>query len=127
MAVKKKKKNTKISSWIVHIKTTSNNTHITLTDKQWNKVLWGGTGSLGFKGAKKSTPYAAEQLTKSIMQEAKDNMWLQEIGVIARGTGLGRDGTFKGINDIWGIDILWIKEDTWIQHGWCKGKRQKRN
>ena len=125
--VKKKKKNVKIQSGILHIKTTNNNTHITLTDAQGNRVAWWWTWTLWFKGAKQSTPYAAEQLCKSIIQDAKDNMGLKEIGIIAKGLWMGRDGSFKGINDVWGIDILWIKEATPIQHGGCKRKRRKRN
>ncbi len=124
---KKKKKSTKISSGILHILTTSNNTHITLTDVQGNRVAWWGTGMLWFKGAKQSTPYAAEQLCKSIIQDAKDNMGLKEIGIIAKWLGMWRDGSFKGINDVWWIDILRIKEATPIQHGGCKRKRRKRN
>lgn len=124
---KKKKKNIKLHSAILYILTTFNNTHITLTDLQWNKITWGWTWSLWFKGAKKSTPYAAEQLTKWLVQEAKDNFWLKEIGIIARWLWLWRDWAFKWINDVWGIDILWIKEATPIQFGWCKWKRQKRN
>ncbi len=128
MAVsKKKKKSIKISSGIVHILTTSNNTHITLTDPQGNRILWWGTGTLWFKGAKKSTPYAAEQLTKGIIQNAKDNMGLKEIWIIAKWLGLWRDGAFKGINDVGWIDIMWIKEATPIQFWGCKRKRVKRN
>lgn len=125
--VAKKKKNVKLSSGVLHIKTTSNNTHVTLVDTQGNRILWWGTGTLWFKGAKKSTPYAAEQLTRGMMQDAKDNMWLKEIGIITKGLWLWRDWCFKAINDVWGIDIMWIKEATGIQFWWCKGKRQKRN
>ena len=103
----------------------SNNTILTITDENGNKVLGGGTGKLGYKGSKKSTPYAAEVLTKQILKEAQ---WfgLKEIGVIFRGCGLARDGVFKAINEIWLIDIAYIKENTAIQFGWCKWKRKKR-
>lgn len=127
MATSKKKKNVKIVSGILHINTSNNNTHITLTDVQWNRVLWWGTGLLGFKWAKQSTPYAAEQLCKSIIQDAKENMGLKEIWIIAKWLWMWRDGSFKWINDVWWVDILWIKEATPIQHGWCKRKRRKRN
>lgn len=124
---KKKKKNIKLPIWILYIHTSFNNTIVTLTDPQWNKVSWWGTGQLWFKWTKQSTPYAAEMLTKSIMQEAKNDFGLKQIGVIAKWLWLWRDGVFKWINDVWGIDITWIKESTWIQFGWCKGKRPKRN
>ncbi len=124
---KKKKRNIKLPLWTVYITTSFNNTIVTITDTQGNKVIWWWTGQLWFKGTKQSTPYAAEMLTKQLMKEAKDNFWLKEVGIIAKWLWMWRDGVFKWINDTWGIDILWIKEATPIQHGWCKGKRPKRN
>lgn len=127
-AVKKasKKKDVKIVSGILSVKTTDNNTMIVLTDKEWNKVLWWGTWLLWYKWAKKNTPYAAEMLTKSILKDAQ-GLWLKDIWIIFRWAGMARDGVFKAINEIWMIDIMYIKEETPIQFGWCKGKRPKRN
>lgn len=72
MAVTKaKKKDIKIISGILHVHTTSNNTLITLIDQQGNKILGGGTGKVGYKGSKKSTPYAAEVLTKQILKDGQ--------------------------------------------------------
>ncbi len=127
VAKKKKKKNIKLPVGIVHVKTTFNNTIVTLTDPQGNKIVGGGTGSMGFKGTKQSTPYAAEMLARKLITDAKNDFGLKQVGVIAKGLGLGRDGVFKGINDVGGIDIMWIKEATGIQFGGCKGKRPKRN
>lgn len=127
-AVKKasKKKDVKIVSGILSVKTTDNNTMIVLTDKEGNKVLWWGTWLLWYKWAKKNTPYAAEMLTKSILKDAQ-GLWLKDIWIIFRWAGMARDGVFKAINEIWMIDIMYIKEETPIQFGWCKGKRPKRN
>jgi small subunit ribosomal protein S11 len=108
------------------VKTTDNNTMIVLTDKEWNKVLWWGTWLLWYKWAKKNTPYAAEMLTKSILKDAQ-GLWLKDVWIIFRWAGMARDGVFKAINEIWMIDIMYIKEETPIQFGWCKGKRPKRN
>jgi len=123
---KKKKKDIKITTGLLHVHTTMNNTVVTLTDENWNKVVWGWTGSLWYKGAKKNTPYAAEVLTKQLL---KDAQWygLKEVGVIIKWTGMARDWVFKAINEIWLIDINYIKEATPIQFGWCKWKRPKRN
>jgi small subunit ribosomal protein S11 len=107
------------------VHTTDNNTVMALVDENGNKVLGGGTGKLWYKGSKKSTPYAAELLTKQILKEGQA-LWLKEIGIIFRWSGLARDGVFKGINEIWLIDITYIKEATPLQFGGCKGKRQKR-
>jgi len=121
----KKKKNIKISSGLLHVKTTPNNTIVTLTDENGNKVLGGGTGLVGYRGSKQSTPYAAEVLTKEILSQAK-NYGLTQIGVIFKGIGLSRDGVFKAINDLGGIDITFIKESTPIQFGGCKWFRPRR-
>jgi small subunit ribosomal protein S11 len=113
-ATPKKKKDLKIDSGVLHVQTTDNNTILTLVDENGNKVLGGGTGKLGYKGSKKSTPYAAELLTKQLLKEGQ-GFGLKEIGVIFRGAGLARDGVFKAINEIGLIDIKYIKEDTAIQ------------
>ncbi len=122
----KKKKNIKLPFGKLYVKTTFNNTIVTLTDENWNKILGGGTWLLGFKGTKKSTPYAAEVLTKQILQEARDNYGLKEIGIIFKWLWLGRDWVFKAINDLGWIDIMWIREATPIQFGWCKRPRPRR-
>ncbi len=131
MAVKdkassKKKKDIKIVSGILKVLTTDNNTIIALIDENWSKVLGGWTGLLGYKGAKKNTPYAAEVLTKHILKEAQ-GLGLKEIGVIFKGVGMARDGVFKAINEIGLIDIQYIKEATPIQFGGVKGVRPKKN
>ena len=121
----KKKKSIKLAYGLLHVQTSPNNTIVTLTDENGNKVLGGGTGLVWYKGSKQSTPYAAEVLTKEILQEAK-NYGLNQIAIIFKGTGLSRDGVFKAVNDLGGIDITYIKEATPIQFGGCKGKRQRR-
>ena len=127
MAVTKaKKKDIKIVSGILHVHTTSNNTLITLIDQQGNKILGVGTGKVGYKGSKKSTPYAAEVLTKQILKDGQ-GYGLKEIGIIFKGIGMAREGVFKAINEVGVVDIAYIKEETGIQFGGCKGERPKRN
>ena len=65
-------------------------------------------------------------MTKQILKDAQ-GLGLKEIWIVFRGCGMARDGVFKAINEIGVIDITFIKEDTWIQFGWCKGVRPKRN
>ncbi len=122
----KKKKDIKIVQGLLHVKTTSNNTTVTLTDLKGNKVLGGGSGLMGFKGAKQNTPYAAEMLTKNILQEAK-GYGLEQVWIVFRGVGMGREWVFKAINETGIVEIQFIKENTPIQFGGCKGKRPKRN
>jgi len=124
--VVKKKKDIKISAGILYVQTTNNNTIVTLTTAEGAKVLWWGAGTQNFKWSKKSTPYAAEVLTKSILQEGK-NYGLERVGIVFRGTGMAREGVFKAINETGMVDIEYIHEDTGIQFGGCKGIRPKRN
>ncbi|MFA7717153.1 MAG: 30S ribosomal protein S11 [Candidatus Absconditabacterales bacterium] len=124
-AAPKKRRDIKIISGILKIHTSDNNTIVSLVDENGNKVIGSGTGKLGYKGSKKSTPYAAELLTKQILKEGQ-GFGLKEIGVIFKGTGLARDGVFKAINEIGLIDIKYIKEATPLQFGGCKGERPKR-
>ena len=124
--VAKKKKSVKISKWVLHVHTSENNTILTLSDEKGNKVIGNGTGNVGFKGAKENTPYAAEVLTKSLLKTARDDMGLKEIWVVFKGIWMARDGVFKAINDLWLIDILYIKEATPLQFGGCRGIRPKR-
>ncbi|MDR0607229.1 MAG: 30S ribosomal protein S11 [Candidatus Peribacteria bacterium] len=123
---KAKKKDVKITSGILHVHTTSNNTVINLVDVEGNKIVGGGAGKVGYKGSKKSTPYAAEVLAKQLLKDGQA-LGLKEIGIVFRGTGMSRDGVFKAINEIGVVDITYIKEETAIQFGGCKGKRPKRN
>ena len=127
MAVTKaKKKDIKVVSGVLHVHTTSNNTLITLIDQEGYKILGGGTGKVGYKGSKKSTPYAAEVLTKQILKDGQ-GYGLKEIGIVFKGIGMAREGVFKAINEVGVIDIAYIKEQTGIQFGGCKGERPKRN
>ena len=121
----KKKKDVKITTGILTVKTTENNTMISLADENGNKIIGSGTGIMWYKGSKKSTPYAAEVLTKQILKEAQ-GYGLKEIIVIFRWPGLARDGVFKAINEIGLIDIKCIKEETPIQFGGCQGVRPKK-
>lgn len=127
MAVTKaKKKDIKVVSGVLHVHTTSNNTLVTLIDQEGNKILGGGTGKVGYKWSKKSTPYAAEMLTKQILKDAQ-NYGLKEIWIIFKGVGMAREGVFKAVTEVGVIDVAYIKEETGIQFGGCKGERPKRN
>lgn len=129
MAIKKtnkKKKDVRITSGVLHVQTTLNNTIVTLTDVDGNKIVGGWCGSLGYKGAKRKTPYAAEILTKNLLKEAQW-YWLKDIWIVMKGFGMARDWVFKAVNEIWTVEISYIKEATPIQFGWCKRKRPKRN
>ena len=125
--VVKKKKYPKIASGLIKIRTTSNNTIINFSDNNGDTIMSWGTWTVGFKWTKESSAYAAEVLAKKILTEAKNSCGLKEIWVVMKGTGLGREGFFKAINEVGGIEIMYIKENTAIQFGGVKGIRPKRN
>jgi small subunit ribosomal protein S11 len=122
---KKKKKDIKIVSWILHVNTSSNNTIITLADQQWNKLFGAWTWSVGFKWSKENTPYAAEVLTKKILKDAKDR-GLKEIWIVFTWVWMWRDWVFKWISETWMIEIQYVKENTPLKFGGVKGYRPKR-
>lgn len=124
-AAPKKKKDFKIASGVLHVHASDNNTIITLTDENGNKVLGWWTGLIWYKWSKKNTPYAAEVLTKQLLKEGQ-GYWLKEIGIVFRGIGISRDGIFKAVNEVWLVDLKYVREHTAIQFGGCKGKRPKR-
>lgn len=123
----KKKRYPKVSTGLLHLQTTNNNSIVTLTDQSGNAILSAGAGRVGFKGTKESSAYAAEMAAKFVLGEAKNQCGLKEIGVICKGVWLGRDGVFKAINELGGLEILWIKEATPLRFWWTKGRRPKRN
>ena len=122
----KKKKDIKISIGVLHVHTTSNNTIVTLSSTDGASVISRGAGTMGFKWAKKSTPYAAEVLTKEVLKEAT-TYGLDHVGIVFKGTGMGREGIFKAINETGLVEIDYIQEATAIQFGGCKRIRPKRN
>ncbi len=122
----KKKKDIKISIGVLHVHTTSNNTIVTLSSTDGASVISMGAGTQGFKGSKKSTPYAAEMLAKEVLKEWK-TYGLDHIGIVFKGTGMAREGIFKAINETGLVEIDYIKEATAIQFGGCKRVRPKRN
>lgn len=124
--IQKKKKDIKISAWILYIKTTNNNTIITLSGANGASILSMGTGTQWFKGYKKSTPFAAEMLAKEVLKEGK-GYGLERVGIVFKGTGMAREGVFKAINETGLVEIDYIKEATAIQFGGCKRPRPKHN
>ena len=122
----KKKKDIKISTGVLHVHTTSNNTIVTLSATHGASVISAGAGTQWFKGSKKSTPYAAEMLTKEILKEGK-TYGLDHVGIVFKGTGMAREGVFKAINETGLVEIDYIHESTPIQFGGCKRIRPKRN
>ncbi|MFA4890024.1 MAG: 30S ribosomal protein S11 [Candidatus Paceibacterota bacterium] len=114
----------KISSGILFIKSTYNNTLITLADGNGNVVLWASSGSVGFKGTKKSTPFAASKAAEIIADKAK-MMGISKADVVVKGVGAGRESAIRTFASK-GIEIGLIRDVTPIPHGGVKPRKPRR-
>jgi len=123
MAKKKIKKS--VARGVVYIAATFNNTVITVTDEMGNVLTWSSAGALGFKGSKKSTPYAAQQAVEDAMSKAKD-YGIKEVGIKVQGPGSGRDTAVKSVGAIEGIRVIWFKDITPLPHNGCRPPKKRR-
>ena len=123
MAKKKAKKN--IARGVVYITATFNNTVITITDDMGNVLAWSSAGSLGFKGSKKSTPFAATEAVADAMAKAMEH-GIKEVGIKVQGPGSGRDTAVKAIGATEGIRVTWLKDITPLPHNGCRPPKQRR-
>lgn len=113
-----------IKKGVVNIRSSYNNTLITLCDPQGNVLVAKSAGTLGFKGTKKATSYAAAKVAE-VIAEAIKRLKIQEIDVIIRGIGSGREGAIRSLG-AQGIEIASIKDKTPIPHGGCRPPRPRR-
>ena len=123
MAKKKAKKN--IAKAVVYVAATFNNTVITVTDEMGNVISWSSAGSLGFKGSKKSTPFAAAEAVTDAMTKAMEH-GVKEVGIKVQGPGSGRDTAVKSIGATEGIRVAWLKGITPLPHNGCRPPKQRR-
>lgn len=121
---KKKKAKISLKRGIAHINATYNNTLITITDTAGNAVAWVSAGKAGFKGPKKSTPYAAGVVVRGLGDFVK-NSGLQQVDVILKGVGMGRDGAIRALSGL-GLQILSIKDKTPFPHNGPRPPRPRR-
>lgn len=122
---KKSKKQIKApSSGIVHILATFNNTIVTITDKTGNAITWASTGSAGFKGSKKSTPFAAGIAADSASKKALER-GVKEVEVYVKGPGAGRESAIRAVQAA-GLTIRAIRDVTPIPHNGCRPQKRRR-
>jgi small subunit ribosomal protein S11 len=121
---KKKKIARKVTSAIVHIQATFNNTVITITDKEGNALVCSSAGSVGFSGSKKSTPFAAQIAATDVAKKAKE-IGIKEAEVRVKGPGSGRESAIRAIQAA-GLTVTSIKDVTPIPHNGCRPKKQRR-
>jgi len=123
MAKKKAKKS--IAKAVVYVAATFNNTVITVTDEMGNVISWSSAGALGFKGSKKSTPFAATEAVEDAMKKAMEN-GVKEVGIKVQGPGSGRDTAVKAIGATEGIRVTSLKDITALPHNGCRPPKKRR-
>ncbi|MCS7243659.1 MAG: 30S ribosomal protein S11 [Candidatus Calescibacterium sp.] len=125
MAYKKKKKIKKVgSTGVAHIHSTFNNTIITITDENGNTISWSSGGNVGYKGTKKSTPFAAQLAARQAAEKAIQQ-GLKEVKVIVKGPGMGRESAIRALRAA-GLEITDIKDATPIPHNGCRPPSRRR-
>lgn len=122
---KKKVVKKNIARGVVYIAASFNNTNITITDEMGNVICWSTAGGLGFRGSKKSTPYAAQQAVENAMMKAKEH-GMKEVGIKVQGPGSGRETAIKSVGSVEGIKVLWIKDITPLPHNGCRPPKRRR-
>jgi len=124
---KRKKKGDKkrVSSGKAFVRSTYNNTVITLTDNDGNVLSWANAGLAGFKGPKKATPYAAQIITRIAVDKAKEEYGLSEVKVFVKGVGTGRESAVRALNAN-GLVITYIKDITPLPHNGCRARKPRR-
>lgn len=119
-----KKKEKVEPNGLAHIKATFNNTLISLTDQYGNVISWASAGKIGFKGSRKSTPFAAQLAAESAAKEAME-LGLRRIEVLIRGPGAGRESAVRSLQAA-GLEITAIKDVTPIPHNGCRPPKRRR-
>lgn len=119
---KRERKN--ITSGVAHVNSTFNNTMITITDAQGNSIAWSSAGSQGFKGSRKSTPYAAQMAAEDAGKKAQDH-GVKTLEVQVKGPGSGREFALRALQAV-GFTITSIRDVTPIPHNGCRPRKRRR-
>ena len=107
-----------------HIRSSFNNTIVTITDKSGNAISWASAGGLGFRGYKKSTPFAAQSAAETAAKAAMEH-GLRSVEVFVRGPGAGRESAIRALQ-VAGLDVTMIKDETPIPHNGCRPPKRRR-
>jgi small subunit ribosomal protein S11 len=120
----KKKERKNISSGVVHIQSTFNNTIVTITDAMGNVVSWSSAGIHGFKGSRKSTPFAAQLTAEDAAKKAMEH-GMKSVEVYVKGPGSGRESALRSLQAA-GFNVVMIKDVTPIPHNGCRPPKRRR-
>jgi small subunit ribosomal protein S11 len=119
---KRERKN--VAYGVAHIKSSFNNTIISITDQQGNVLAWASAGNVGFKGSRKSTPYAAQMAAESCARRAMEH-GIRKVDVMVKGPGSGRETAIRSLQNA-GIEITGIKDVTPVPHNGCRPPKRRR-
>jgi small subunit ribosomal protein S11 len=119
---KKERKN--VTHGVAHIKSSFNNTIVTITDLQGNTLSWASSGNVGFKGSRKSTPFAAQMAAEQCARRAMEH-GVRRVDVVVKGPGSGRETAIRSIQNA-GIEVTGIKDVTPVPHNGCRPPKRRR-
>ncbi len=122
--IKKRRERKNIEKGAAHIRATFNNTIVTISDVQGNAVSWASAGELGFKGSRKSTPYAAQMAAETAAKAAMEH-GMKTVEVFVKGPGSGRESAIRALQTV-GLEITLIKDVTPIPHNGCRPPKRRR-
>ena len=113
-----------VTHGIAHIKSSFNNTIVTITDLQGNVISWASAGNVGFKGSRKSTPFAAQMAAEACARRAMEH-GVRKVDVMVKGPGSGRETAIRSIQNT-GIEVTGIKDVTPVPHNGCRPRKKRR-
>ena len=122
--IRKRRERKNIERGAAHIQSTFNNTIITITDVQGNAISWASAGGLGFKGSRKSTPFAAQMAAETAAKAAMEH-GLKTVEVFVKGPGSGREAAIRALQSA-GLEVNMIKDETPIPHNGCRPPKRRR-
>ncbi|MEW6572423.1 MAG: 30S ribosomal protein S11 [Bacillota bacterium] len=120
----KKKERKNIEQGVAHIKSTFNNTLVSISDVNGNVVAWASAGTVGFKGSRKSTPFAAQMAAEKVAREAMEH-GMKEVSVVVKGPGAGREAAIRSLQAA-GLQVSLIKDVTPVPHNGCRPPKRRR-
>lgn len=120
----KRRERREVRTGIAHVQATFNNTIVTITDRNGAVVTWASAGSVGFKGSRKSTPFAAQMAAEAAARKAMD-LGMKQVEVCVRGPGAGREAAIRSLQAV-GLEITAIKDVTPIPHDGCRPPKRRR-
>ena len=123
--IKRRRERKNVETGQVHIRSSFNNTMVTITDLEGNALSWASSGGLGFRGSRKSTPFAAQTAAETAAKAAIDACGLKSVEVYVKGPGQGREAAIRALQTA-GLEVVMIKDVTPIPHNGCRPPKRRR-